>query len=131
MKYPLICSTVFIQLTALFQVHHDSLPLTIPSVPRTICHPNKIYIITGGLGGFGLELANWLVDRGARSLVLTSRSGVRTGYQARKLRYLRGQGVEVLVSARNVCDVEEVKLLLQETSNRLVGGVFHLAMVHK
>ena len=71
------------------------------------------------------------MDRGAKSLVLTSRSGVRTGYQARKLRYLRGQGVEVIVSARNVCDREEVKLLLQETSNRPVGGVFHLAMVHE
>ena len=119
----------FLKKINVFQVRHDKIPLTIPSVPRTTCHPNKTYIITGGLGGFGLELANWLVDRGAKSVVLTSRSGVRTGYQARKLRYLRGQGVEVVVSGRNVCDREEVKMLLQETGDRPVGGVFHLAMV--
>ena len=112
------------------QVHSESLPHVLSAVPRTTCHPSKTYIITGGLGGFGLELANWLVDRGAKSLVLTSRSGVKTGYQARKLRYLRDQGVEVKVSARNVCDEEEVKLLLEETSGRSVGGIFHLAMVN-
>ena len=37
--------------------------------------------------------------------------------------------MEVIVSGRNVCDREEVKMLLQETGNRPVGGVFHLAMV--
>ena len=41
--------------------------------PRYSCDPHKSYIITGGLGGFGLELASWLVQRGARHLVLTSR----------------------------------------------------------
>ena len=42
---------------------------------RSMCDPNKSYVITGGLGGFGLELAHWLVDRGARNIVLTSRRG--------------------------------------------------------
>ncbi|KAF6037822.1 FASN [Bugula neritina] len=39
--------------------------------------PHKSYLITGGLGGFGLELAQWLVSRGAKYLILTSRSGVK------------------------------------------------------
>lgn len=60
-----------------------------PALPRAACDPSKCYIITGGLGGFGLELAQWLVDRGARSLILTSRSGVRTGYQKRKIQLLQ------------------------------------------
>jgi len=59
------------------------------ALPRSACDPNKCYIITGGLGGFGLELSQWLVDRGARCLVLTSRSGIRTGYQARKVKHLQ------------------------------------------
>lgn len=46
---------------------------------RTFCHASHSYIITGGLGGFGLELAQWLTERGARKLVLTSRSGIRNG----------------------------------------------------
>ena len=42
---------------------------------RSMCDPRKSYVVTGGLGGFGLELAHWLVERGARHLVLTSRRG--------------------------------------------------------
>ena len=33
------------------------------------------YLITGAFGGYGKVLARWLVDAGARHLVLTSRSG--------------------------------------------------------
>src|SRR5262249_30715704 len=33
------------------------------------------YLITGGLGGFGLVLARWLVERGAGHLVLLGRQG--------------------------------------------------------
>src|SRR5262249_55291189 len=41
------------------------------------------HVITGGLGGFGLEAAKWLVERGARHLVLISRRGATTaGAQA-------------------------------------------------
>ncbi|KAJ3577905.1 hypothetical protein NPX13_g2665 [Xylaria arbuscula] len=35
--------------------------------------PGGTYLITGGLGALGLEVATWLVQRGARRLVLVSR----------------------------------------------------------
>lgn len=56
-------------------------PVKISAISRTSCLPTKSYIITGGLGGFGLELAQWLVERGAQKIILTSRSGIRTGKQ--------------------------------------------------
>lgn len=55
-------------------------------MPRYLCDPDGVYVITGGLGGFGLELADWLVLRGARKLVLSSRGGIRNGYQAFRIR---------------------------------------------
>lgn len=54
-------------------------PLLLPAICRTSCLPSHSYIITGGLGGFGLELAQWLIERRACKLVLTSRSGIRNG----------------------------------------------------
>lgn len=53
-----------------------------------MCHEDHVYVIVGGLGGFGLELADWLIMRGARKLVLTSRRGVSNGYQSTRLRYV-------------------------------------------
>ena len=33
-------------------------------VPRFSCYPDRSYLVTGGLGGFGLELVQWLVEHG-------------------------------------------------------------------
>lgn len=41
-------------------------PLKVRAVCRTLCHPQHSYLVTGGLGGFGLELTQWLISRGAR-----------------------------------------------------------------
>ena len=107
----------------------DEIP-RIPVVPKSYFYCDKTYIITGGLGGFGLELAEWLVYRGATNFVLTSRSGVKTGYQRRKLFYLREMlNVDVTVSNKNICNMREVRELFESVKGRPVGGVFHLAGV--
>ena len=49
-----------------------------PPLPEFAVNPNAASLITGGLGGFGRVLAEWLVECGARRLVLTSRSGATT-----------------------------------------------------
>lgn len=59
---------------------------TINGLGRYICDPDETYVITGGLGGFGLELADWLILRGARKVVLTSRNGIKNGYQALRIK---------------------------------------------
>ena len=53
--------------------------LSVLASPRSYCNPHKSYVITGGLGGVGLQLTDWLINRGAKVVVLTSRSGVKTG----------------------------------------------------
>lgn len=50
--------------------------------PKVYCKSDLVYIVAGGFGGFGLELCDWLVLRGARFLVINSRKGVTTSYQA-------------------------------------------------
>nr|CAD7408253.1 unnamed protein product [Timema cristinae] len=84
----------------------------------------------GGLGGFGLELCSWLVNCGARKLVLTSRSGVRTNYQRLCLRLWKKAGAEVLVSTEDVSTTQGTQTLLEQCS-RLgpVVAIFHLAVV--
>ncbi|KAK7134929.1 hypothetical protein R3I93_018135 [Phoxinus phoxinus] len=105
-------------------------PLSIPAICRTFCPAALSYIITGGLGGFGLELAHWLTERGARKLVLTSRSGIRNGYQAKRIREWQAMGIQVLVSTSDVSTMGGTERLITEAC-RLgpVGGIFHLAMV--
>jgi len=110
----------------------ESAYLSLSAVPRTACHPRKSHVLVGGLGGFGLELAQWLVERGARYLVLTSPGGVRTGYQDRCVRRWRQAGVAVTVSTADVTNVDETRSLLLGAASMCpdgVGSVFNLAAI--
>jgi fatty acid synthase, animal type len=60
-----------------------STPIQIDS--RVYCDPNESIILIGGLGGFGLELADWLILRGCRKLVMSSSRGISNGYQATRI----------------------------------------------
>uniref|UniRef100_A0A8B9P5E4 Fatty acid synthase n=1 Tax=Apteryx owenii TaxID=8824 RepID=A0A8B9P5E4_APTOW len=105
-------------------------PVKFSAICRTSCPPTKSYIITGGLGGFGLELAQWLIERGAQKLILTSRSGIRTGYQAKRVSEWKAMGIQVLVSTSDIGTLEGTQLLIEEALQLgPVGGIFNLAVV--
>ncbi|KAF7591328.1 hypothetical protein BBP40_001652 [Aspergillus hancockii] len=57
--------------------HLRSLPRskTLPSLKQDslLPHPSGTYLITGGLGDLGLETADFLVEKGARRIILVSR----------------------------------------------------------
>ncbi|PSN47450.1 hypothetical protein C0J52_01938 [Blattella germanica] len=94
------------------------------------CIPDSSYIIAGGLGGFGLELADWLVLRGARKLILTTHSGLKNGYQSSRIRVWRSYGVEVLILRDDITTESGVKsLLMKATDLGPVAAIFNLAVV--
>ncbi|GFR86859.1 fatty acid synthase, partial [Elysia marginata] len=102
---------------------------TFEAVPRTFFYGLKSYVIIGGLGGFGLELAHWMTLRGARKLVLTSRNGITTGYQTRKIAFLKSLGAEVVVSAINVTSQEAAdEVVKTATDLGPLGGIFNLGL---
>ncbi|XP_068119118.1 fatty acid synthase [Hyperolius riggenbachi] len=106
--------------------------VSLTAIARTSFPPAKSYIITGGLGGFGLELAQWLIERGARNLILTSRSGIRNGYQAKQVQSWKEAGITVVVSTKDVASIGGTRQLIDAASQLgPVGGIFNLAMVLK
>jgi fatty acid synthase len=82
------------------------------------------------LGGFGLELADWLVLRGARRLVLTSRYGLKSGYQSARVRTWRSYGATIVISVADITTRDGVAMLLSD-ANSLgpVDAIFNLAVV--
>src|SRR5580704_12335741 len=89
------------------------------------------YLITGAFGGFGKVLAQWLVEGGARDLVLTSRSGAATPDAEAFVQGLRKQGANVRVVMADIGSRQDVARLIGEirsTGSPLLG-LFHLAMV--
>ncbi|XP_031346518.1 fatty acid synthase-like [Photinus pyralis] len=105
-------------------------PELFKALPRFSCDPCMTYIILGGLGGFGLELVDWLILRGARKLVLVSRNGVRNGYAASRLRAWKTYEAVVKVATEDVTTEKGCARLL-ESSEKLapVAAIFNLAVV--
>jgi len=95
-------------------------------------NPIQTYVITGGLAGFGLELAHWMVEHGARRIVITSKVGARTDYQVRKLRILRDEfNAQIQVLPLDVTQEVECLTLIREAAQmsieNKIGGIFHLS----
>ena len=103
----------------------------------TYFNPNKVYIITGGLGGFGLELMHWMITRGARKFVLTSRSGIKNDYQKYVINRLKFVGedmkyfkVSIEISENDCYTPESTQDVLDLASSMgCIGGIFHSGLI--
>ncbi|HYO65268.1 MAG TPA: SDR family NAD(P)-dependent oxidoreductase, partial [Archangium sp.] len=70
------------------------------------------YLITGGHGGFGRTVAEWMVARGARHLVLLGRSGASTPKAREALERLAQAGACVTVERADVTNRSELERVL-------------------
>jgi len=89
------------------------------------------YLLTGGLGGFGLATARRLVECGARHLILIGRSGAATPEAVAGVRELEGLGARVVVESADVADFDALAAILKRAAETLppLRGVIHGAMV--
>jgi natural product biosynthesis luciferase-like monooxygenase protein len=114
--------------------------------PRKLSiHADATYLITGGLWGLGLEVARWLVAKGARHLVLLGRTalpareqwgtvavGSRQAHQLAGLRSLELAGAHVHYAAVDVADEGQLSNFLQtfaQQGHPPIRGVMHAASV--
>jgi acyl transferase domain-containing protein/NAD(P)-dependent dehydrogenase (short-subunit alcohol dehydrogenase family)/SAM-dependent methyltransferase/acyl carrier protein len=89
--------------------------------------PDGTYLVTGGLGALGRRVAGWLVERGARHLLLLGRKAPSAQAEADLQRW-RAQGVAVAVRAADVADRTALADVLRGCAPAL-RGVFHAAGV--
>lgn len=88
------------------------------------------YLITGGLGGLGLAMAQWMVSRGARSLLLIGRREP-SPEAGNAIREMRQSGAQVVVARADVAEPQELARVLAEDARSLppLRGVLHAAGV--
>ncbi|MEC8556779.1 MAG: SDR family NAD(P)-dependent oxidoreductase [Planctomycetota bacterium] len=87
-------------------------------------------LITGGLGGLGLRIAQWLSDLGAQSLVLASRSGQPSETAKKFISSIEESGTTVDIVAADVSTASGVDLCVSTASESIVA-VFHAAGIDK
>jgi NAD(P)-dependent dehydrogenase (short-subunit alcohol dehydrogenase family)/acyl carrier protein len=96
-----------------------------------VLRADATYLVTGGLSGFGLRTAWWLVRRGARHLALISRRGAATPEAQDAIKELADAGVTVQAIACDVADACALRtaLVAVDASMPPLRGVVHAAMV--
>ncbi|MBI2374778.1 MAG: SDR family NAD(P)-dependent oxidoreductase [Deltaproteobacteria bacterium] len=98
--------------------------------PRTMSKPRPEggYVVTGGFGALGLEVAGWLVAGGAGTVVLMGRSSPSERVSARIAELsTRGTLVESLVGDVERREDVERALSVARAGGRKLRGVFHAA----
>ncbi len=104
-------------------------PEAAPSSPLAFDAEDTI-LVTGGVGGLGLRLTEWLAARGVRHILLCSRRAPVPSVEAH-LERLRASGVDVRVLMADVSDevAFEQQLDIAAATQPPLTGVFHLAGV--
>ncbi|HEY0603583.1 MAG TPA: SDR family NAD(P)-dependent oxidoreductase [Herpetosiphonaceae bacterium] len=127
---------------------YEAAPLPEPSQPiADRLRTGGVYLITGGLGGIGLEVARELARSIQPKLVLTSRTplpdreawsiwlattddaAAATREKIRQVQALEAAGAEVLLFPADITDPIHVEALVRETIGTFgtLHGVFHAA----
>ena len=109
----------------------DFAGLRVDHAPRTAAiDANACYLLSGGLGGFGLALAERLVRRGARHLVLIGRSAPSPSARA-AVAALRQSGAEIMTYQADIADREQASHVIADAQRTMgpLRGIFHAAMV--
>jgi acyl transferase domain-containing protein/acyl carrier protein len=105
---------------------------TAPATQPLAIAAGVTYLITGGAGGIGVAVAEWLASNGATHLVLTSRRGrPAAGAALETSEALERRGVNVRVVSADVADRARMQEVLREiaASGAPLRGVIHAAGV--
>lgn len=96
-------------------------------------HDDATYVISGGLGGLGRNVARWMVSRGAKNLILLSRSGARNEAATVFLEELRAKGVCVEAPSCDIIDQDNLKAKIVQYAQTMppIRGCVQGSMVLK
>ena len=103
----------------------------VAAAPTLAVQPDRTYLVTGGLNGFGLEAARWLAGQGVRHLALLSRRGGEVDGAPAALQALRDTGVQVGAFGCDVADEAALAGTLDAIRATMppLAGIIHAAVV--
>ena len=106
--------------------HIGKIVLTTPPLGTERLRRDGTYLVTGGLGGIGCALAEWLAEHGAGAVVLNGRRPPDPAAE-RAIESLRVRGFRVEVELADVTDTAALDAMLARMDETLppLAGVIH------
>ena len=106
--------------------HVGKIVLTPPPLTQGRLRQDRTYLVTGGLGGIGCAVAEWLAACGAGTIVLNGRRNPDPEAEA-AIDALRSSGVRIEVELADATDSTAIDAMLTRIDANLppLGGVIH------
>ena len=97
--------------------------------PRVI-NSEGSYLITGGLGALGIKTANWLINKGAKNLVLLARKKPSMEVES-KIQSWQNRGVNILIANADVRNIQQLQSVFDSIASSMppLKGIIHAAGV--
>jgi polyketide synthase PksM len=108
---------------------------TLSPTKKSCFKQNGVYMIIGGAGGIGLEIANYLTDKYQVRLVLTGRKkqGDLNSKQKSKIKHIASKGSDVIYLHGDISNPDEMDMIVNKIISQYgqINGVIHAAAVIK
>ena len=91
--------------------------------------PTGTYLITGGMGAIGLEVAQWLTTKGVTDIILLGRNGVKPELQTKLQKLIQNANLTLIKADISSTSQLAQSLLQIESSLPPLRGVIHCAGV--
>jgi amino acid adenylation domain-containing protein len=107
--------------------HIGKIVLDFDAMADKLIRKEGIYLITGGLGGLGLKISQWLAEQGAGHLLLAGRSGANSEQAKLVISELEAAGTCVKVVKADISKANDVKNILNICEEKCLRGIIHAA----
>ena len=106
----------------------STVPSTGPAEERI--RADATYLVTGGMGALGLQAAEWLVGKGARTVVLMGRRAP-SAHAVEVIQNLQSQGARIEIRQADVADLQQLGAVFAAIHRELppLAGILHAAGV--
>ncbi|KAJ5671786.1 Acyl transferase/acyl hydrolase/lysophospholipase [Penicillium longicatenatum] len=109
----------------------DVVPQFIKERPLWKFDPLASYMIVGGFGGLGRAIMQWMADRGAKNLIIPSRTGAASKAAAEIFNQLTSRGIRIVAHKCDVSSSTSFSQMVVECAQTMppIKGCINAAMV--
>jgi myxalamid-type polyketide synthase MxaB len=107
--------------------HIGKVVISLPKIEpaNLMVNPDSSYLITGGWGGLGLQVANWLVEKGAKHLILIGRNQPSDAAKE-QINQLKSAGTRITLIQADISNPDNIAAIFAESKIPL-RGIIHAA----
>jgi len=101
------------------------------SLDETLFKEDCSYLITGGMGALGIQTAKWMIQNGAKNLILCGRKAFNLVQDS--LKDIQQQGINLKYYQSDISLLKDVRKIFEDIKSDMqeLKGIFHIAGIHK